>query len=203
MDYYERIKDLFEKKYWSTPPRNIYIPNGYSHIKPLKQKASYIRPLITRSGRIIDMGCGNGLLLKLLVSNSIHKLTPHGVDILEQSIEQAKNIIFPTHKKNFSAGNINDHVFKKKFDYILISPVFVADEDFKTYFKKCYSSLALKGVLIVYVDPDVLPLFRKRKKTISFLKSQSLHWTASPVLLGHIQKTKIKTPVQAEPAFLF
>ncbi|MBO3799975.1 MAG: class I SAM-dependent methyltransferase [Candidatus Brockarchaeota archaeon] len=62
--------------------------------------------MIDHDGNVIDLGCGNGLMLRRLVTRSSYKLIPYGVDFIEESIKQAIEVILPMYAGNFAVTNI-------------------------------------------------------------------------------------------------
>ena len=199
MNYYKERKAWFLKKYWNKDHNNLYTPNGIKSRKDLVQNFSFLFNLIRNDGKIIDMGCGNGLLLRFVINNSEHKLIPYGVDFLKKSIKQAKGEVLPEFKENFFVGNVMDYVFTEKFDYILTAPDYVSDEDIKLYYNKCFNALNLKGMLIFYIhipeDASVsFQFLRKRIKTIKFFKSRKFKWVRSTsIVFGYIARNKNPT----------
>ncbi len=62
----------------------------------------FIGKAINQSGTILDIGCGNGFLLRCLQEWQSHELIPYGIDTNPNFIEQAKTIVFPDFENNFS-----------------------------------------------------------------------------------------------------
>ena len=60
---------------------------------------------INRDGTILDIGCGNGFLLKCFQYWQPHSLTPFGIDINSEFINQAK-LLFPEFANNFTVLSI-------------------------------------------------------------------------------------------------
>jgi len=193
MDYYLRNKEWFEKTFWSENHDCLLLPNGIfsDEQKDLEVQLKILLELIKRDGKIIDLGCGNGLLLKLLILNSKQKIIPYGIDFLEKSIKQAKEIVFPEFKDNFHVGNVVDYKLEDKFDYIITDPVYVSDEDVEYYYEKCFGALEKDGILIFYMPPDSLRNIIKRSRTLPFLKIKGIKWVKfPPMLFGYISNTK-------------
>jgi len=86
MGYMDAVK-------WLENHRNFFSPemNGYSNV-PIGPYLSTL-PLIDGNGKIIDSGCGNGMLLKFLIEFSGHSLIPFGIDLNEKAIAQASKEI--------------------------------------------------------------------------------------------------------------
>jgi len=81
--------------------RDIFVP----HIKTAKS--------------IMDLGCGNGFLLESLKLWSGTEFTPHGIDIVKSSIEDAQ-LLFPKHAENFSIIDMFTLEWtKKRYDVVL------------------------------------------------------------------------------------
>lgn len=112
-------------------------------------------PLIDRGGKIIDLGCGNGMLLKFLLQFSGHHLMPYGIDLNKEAIQQAKTDVLPEYADNFAAGNIKDYGFREgPFDIIISSPFYSLGNP-KDFTKKCMNALKPKGKLIYFFYYDV------------------------------------------------
>jgi len=60
----------------------------------------FITPLIDKDGSFLDIGCGNGFLIRCLEEWSGHCLIPYGIDVNRACIEACKQM-FPTYAANF------------------------------------------------------------------------------------------------------
>ncbi len=131
--------------------------NGYSRV-PYGPYTSTLH-LINQDGKIIDLGCGNGMLLKYASQFSGHKLIPFGIDISEMALEQAVNEIFPNHKENFHLVDVNQYGFAQgKFNLIITNPFYAKDMGELT--DKCLDNLEPGGRIIYRVHDDVLRINR-------------------------------------------
>jgi len=102
--------------------------------------------LIESDGRVIDLGCGNGLLLRHLVRESRYKIIPYGVDFIKESIDQAKSIILPEYSDNFIVANIIDLDLKPhSFNYILFDPTNVHKDDLEKMIEKILRGVYTRG----------------------------------------------------------
>jgi len=111
-------------------------------------------PLIDRDGKIIDLGCGNGMLIKFIMEFSGHTFIPYGIDIEHKPIKHAK-IIHHEYAHNFRAYDINNYDFSEgPFDIIISSPSYAPNMRKYTY--TCVENLAEKGRLIYRMHDDVI-----------------------------------------------
>jgi SAM-dependent methyltransferase len=137
---------------------------------------------ITRSGRILDLGCGNGLLLKYVVSRSPHTLIPYGVDLMRQSIAQARQIVLPEFARNFSVGNVAEYVFADApYEYIFIGPDDVYPQDLELIVGAVTRACAVGGRVIFYCYRDVL-------------NSQDLSWVGEIAPLSRLGLRRVDRP---------
>ena len=128
--------------------------NGYDRA-PVGPYLSTL-PLIDRDGKMMDMGSGNGMLLKFLMTFSNHSLVPFGVDINEKAIEQAKKEVLPEFGENFEIGDVvNYHFPEGKYDVILANP-FYAKPDMGGFTDRCLDNLNPGGRLLFRIHDDVL-----------------------------------------------
>ena len=56
---------------------------------------------------VVDLGCGNGALLRLLRAEAARELVPFGIDMAADRIEHARQL-HPGHVDNFTVGDIFD-----------------------------------------------------------------------------------------------
>jgi len=175
--YYLERKKWFLENYWGKDHDNIFVPNGILSARDLVPKLRILKKLVQRDGRVLDLGCGNGLLLKCLLAASRRKLVPYGVDFIEAAIRQAKDRILPRFRRNFSVGNVLRYRFRTKFDYIITDPECAADRDIGTFCRRCRDGLRKGGALIFFIPDDGLPRLRMRQRTIPYLESQGFRWS--------------------------
>ena len=162
--------------YWRSRDykNNIYLPSGFKEYP--REIYDLFLGLIHRSGRIIDLGCGNGLLLKHLVENSKYRLEPFGVDFIEESIQQARELILPAYSDNFTVQNIVDYELEpESFDFIFLDPTDIHRDDIDWFLDRVIKACKPGGKIIFYTYRDVIrilfilsilsliiPLFKKR-----------------------------------------
>ncbi|MBR9689592.1 MAG: class I SAM-dependent methyltransferase [Candidatus Altiarchaeota archaeon] len=78
--------------------------------------------LVNQPGKVLEIGCGCGMVLKFLQACSQHQLELFGLDGNPDKIDIAKRIVFPNNKENFKTGSFQDKTdfsFKTKFDAIV------------------------------------------------------------------------------------
>ncbi len=80
----------FENKRWSEKPQKMQ----FRHTAALE---------MVEQGSVLDVGCGDGLLLRLLVQKG---LTAQGVDISSVAIEQCRAVNLTATRVDFSSGQL-------------------------------------------------------------------------------------------------
>ncbi len=195
-EYYSIRKKWFEKEYWPIDHKDIFKPNGINNYQELSNNFSIVLNFIDYDGKIIDLGCGNGLLLQWLRDNSKYRLEIFGVDFIEKSIRQAKRMI-PDSRNNFFCKNIIDFDFDMgPFDFILFDPLNVNDNDFNWFLNKLYNHLNEDGKIIMYIQVDEILAFKKSKK-INYIKKIKADWFYNGRLFGVIKKAnKMKRKIK-------
>lgn len=172
-DYFNQIES-YRRRYYPEGRKNLFIPNGIKDLRTLRKKSAFLLKIIKTDGKIIDFGCGNGMLLKFIVLNAKHKLIPYGVDFLAPSIRQAKTKIFTEFKKNFECMNILDYDFSQgAFQYILTNPAYLHEDDWNCFYKKCMRNLNTGGHLILYIPPGDFQEFNFKERMEKFLKENN------------------------------
>lgn len=71
-----------------------------------------------RNLKVIDLGCGSGMLLKFLDDRLT--ITPYGLDFNFLSVEIAREILFPAFRSHFFEGLVCSYKFSRKFDIIIV-----------------------------------------------------------------------------------
>ncbi len=148
---YELKKFYYQHTYYQNETPLDANRSGWSS-SSLQEKAysSFLR-FFVNPGKVIDLGCGDGSLLKFLVKECPYALIPYGVDFLEQSILIAKKEILPEFSNNFFTGNIlNFDIGTFKPNYIIVNPFYVLEEDRKNFIRKSFKALGKNGKLILY-----------------------------------------------------
>ena len=150
---------------WMAQFGDLYRQNGYS-TWPLDIYSGFL-PFVRRSGRILELGCGNGMLLRYLMDRSGQALVPFGVDLDPLAIETANTIILPKFSRNFSLADVRIYEHgEPTFDIIVTNPVFAnrafyeqvngrmktlyADGSIRSFLLRCLRSLVRGGDLILY-----------------------------------------------------
>ena len=153
-NFYKARQKKFQEKYWKEQTPDLTNVNGFS-VYPTDMYNNFLE-YIQHDGNVLDLGCGNGLLLKHLVNNSNRKVIPFGVDFLEQSISQAKKDILPEFSDNFYICSIDKFFTNTKFQYIIFEPYLVNEEDRTVIVEKLKDFLEPGGRIIVYTYHDAL-----------------------------------------------
>jgi len=153
----QQLKSLYNTDYVSKYPS--------SNKKKLRRLFKFIN--LDRNDIVLDVGCGNGLLLDY-ISNKIRFY--YGVDFLENFINVAKS----RQKKNkiinakFVCEDINIFCkdFKGNFNKIFALDFVehIYDEDFKRIFTSLYNSLKIGGELYIHTPNGeyFLEVFKKK-----------------------------------------
>ena len=154
--WYTSRKEAIKRMYWENKDyRNIYTPSGFKEYP--REIYDLFTSLIHRSGKVLDLGCGNGLLLKHLVENSKYELEPFGVDFIEESIQQAREIVLPTYSDNFTASNIIDYNLEPgSFDFIFLDPTDIHRDDMDWFLERVIRACRPGGRIIFYAYRDVM-----------------------------------------------
>jgi SAM-dependent methyltransferase len=128
--------------------------NGY-HRPPVGAYLSTL-PLIDRDGKIVDLGCGNGMLLKFLTIFSKHDLDPFGIDFNREAIMEAKEKVLPEYADQFYVSDIIQHKFTSgPYNIIIVNPYY-CKININIFTQKCLDNLLPGGKLIYRIHVDVL-----------------------------------------------
>ncbi len=155
-NHYKNNQSFYVNQYWSNNDgSNLYRPNGFQSLPESIYRAFVAE--VDKDGTALDLGCGNGLMLKYLMLTSGYKLIPYGVDFMELSIKQAKEIIHPQYKTNFITGNVINYSFDKgPFSFIFVPLHHICPDDRKEYLNKIKKSCQKNGKIIFYEYTDAL-----------------------------------------------
>jgi hypothetical protein len=80
--------------------------------------------LTERSGSILDLGCGNGVLLQK-ITNAKRCIIPYGIEISLEKVKHA-GLLMPKHRENFHVGSMFCEdllsILDKSFELVLLMP---------------------------------------------------------------------------------
>jgi SAM-dependent methyltransferase len=146
--FYARTRTYYERAY---APGGEFNRCGWNNERG--QALAYLPFLevIMKPGTVLDLGCGNGMLLRFLRRNCPCDLTPHGVDFLPESIREARQQVLPDFAGNLRVGNVTDvDLPPASFTFVITSVDYVATGERRAYVTRCYEAVAPGGRLILY-----------------------------------------------------
>lgn len=127
MDYASPFQELIgDPKRTGSLIAGCGMGNGTVNMHTWENRRQFIHSAIDKPGTILDIGCGNGFLLRSLQEWSGFDLTPYGIDTEEKWLLETHEI-FPDHKDHFLNYGIDDlcdnwpSTFPPTFDYIYCS----------------------------------------------------------------------------------
>jgi tRNA1Val (adenine37-N6)-methyltransferase len=113
------------------------------------------------AGRVLDIGCGTGLLMAMLAQDSAHRLT--GIEIDPDAALQASENMASTpwpERLQVLQGDARTHDFQDQFDFIISNPPFyenqLRSDDAKANLARHSSSLNLDD-LVLTVKKNLAP----------------------------------------------
>lgn len=150
---------------WLQTYGGLYETNGYSE-PPWAIYEQFLR-VVDRPGPILELGCGNGLLLRFLCDLSGHTLRPFGVDIKEARIREAREAVFPGREACFVQADLRGGVYHPgPFTTLLVNPLYAdqgyyeqidgkipklyLDGSMRALVMRCWESVAPSGRLILW-----------------------------------------------------
>lgn len=172
IEFYEKRRNSLWRKYWrDNDGSDILKPNGFDEY-PCEIYNQLMKP-IDRDGSVLDLGCGNGLFLKHIMKYSGYRITPYGIDFIEESIRQARELILPEYAENFRVGNIAYiELEESRYDYIYFDPYSVHPYHLKPVLNKIIKACKPGGKIIFYTYRDVLTVL----KIIGVFKLKLIRW---------------------------
>ncbi|MCM8772855.1 MAG: methyltransferase domain-containing protein [Candidatus Omnitrophica bacterium] len=172
-----KVENLYDSSYF----QKWYIEFYQERKKYFKKILKKIKKLIPSKGKILDVGCGIGILLDL-ASEIGYEV--YGQDISDFAIEFCSQKGFKVFKGNLS--NLN---FEIKFDIITMMDVIAHIKEPVNYLQKCKKLLEKDGILIIKTPLHSNYLFFIAKLFSFTKKSKSiLHL---PVQIYHFDKNSI------------
>jgi 2-polyprenyl-3-methyl-5-hydroxy-6-metoxy-1,4-benzoquinol methylase len=118
-----------------------------------------IEPLLPRAGRVLDLGCGNGLFAAILKLGSPER-TITGFDLDEKKIEAARSTFKDWTGMEFSVGDLIASDYPSADIITIIDVLYLIPLDAQeAILLKCHAALSAGGVLAVK-DMDTRPRWK-------------------------------------------
>lgn len=117
--------------------------NFYDYFRGLILPLNLIDALLPKSGKIVELGCGQGIISKFISKRKKRRIIGIDNDIKRLPIKNEVNLIFL--KKDITKSNIpkaNGYVLSDVLHHLKLS-------DQKKLIKKAHSSLRANGVLLI------------------------------------------------------
>jgi len=188
----------FYEKYWQYRQKTEYIYNE----KYLPRRFSIITSLVDSGKRILDVGCGEGFLAKLLMEKGNEVF---GIDISEHAVELAK--------KNGVKALVcdienEDLPFKESFDVIILSEILehlISPKEIIEKLKPCLNN----GGYFIFTFPNIAYckyrlqlLFGRFPKQYLYNRGEHLHYWSILDFMDFLTDCGLKC-VEIKPDFSF
>ena len=159
-------KKLVNKRWLDSYDKYIIRQNGYIDVPYLRYYDFLVE--IDQSGDIIELGCGNGLLLRYLAVHSNYKLNTYGIDCNSTLILEAQNNIHVESPNQFMVNDIRKlNKLDRKYNVMISNPLYVnsgyyeqeenkinylrKDNSISDYCNYCLNQLHDNGKLIFFL----------------------------------------------------
>jgi SAM-dependent methyltransferase len=180
----ERLQ-LYRSVYLADPDAPPSVRSGWQDANAQRYAYDTIYTVTTRAGRVLDLGCANGMLLRHLTLSSGGTLIPHGVDFVSELIDEARTLL-PLHACDLHVGHIERfHLLRKTFAYVITNPQHVAPEARNEHVRRCLAALTTGGALIL-VQYDDAPYFGRAEALAQDLELPPHQVHTSPYAQLHI-----------------
>ena len=131
--------------------------------KEWEDKRKFITKAINNNGTILDIGCASGFFLRSLQEWTDYELTPYGIDINGDFIEEAKKL-FPQQKEHFMKMDVKDIAnlsslgLPSQYDFVYLSiPGNIADTEWKALIKTIIIPMVNKRFIIGFYGSNKFP----------------------------------------------
>ena len=150
---------------WLERYRECYRTNGYAHA-PWYLYMQFLK-LFEAPGSVLEIACGNGLLLRYVKDVSGVALEAYGEDINGEAIREAQRLTFPECPEHFVQADLREGIpFPRTFDTVLANPLYAdqgyyeqvggkiqrlhLDGSIEAFIARCWQAVAAGGRLILW-----------------------------------------------------
>lgn len=154
---------------WFAERRDLFAQNGYRTLPRAIYEA--FLDVVDRPGATLELGCGNGLLLRFLRDHSPHALDCSGIDLNGEAIRIAQALVFPEHARQFFVEDVRSCELQASHYALVITNPIYADPGYyeqsdgqirqlrgegliARYVRRCVEALAPGGRLILFLYPE-------------------------------------------------
>jgi SAM-dependent methyltransferase len=150
-------QELYRNAYYakdgeSTDQTSASRPNGWASLAAQQRAHQVFHRVLSRhpGGAVLDLGCGDGALLRSLVAASAGAFVPYGVDFLPESIEAARAQTVPADRDHFTVADATDFDPGRHFAVVLTSLCYALPHMRRRFVAQCRRWLEPHGRLVLY-----------------------------------------------------
>lgn len=183
--FYNKNKDFYFRSYYDC--KNFYSDIDVSFLPKLNGFIKYpnieyslifeaFKTVYQNESKIVDLGCGTGLLLNHIIDNHSNPLIPYGIDFIEQSIDIAQHV-FEEFRNNFFISNAAD-IESVNIDFndsiVLLDPYHYLRSDLYKIIRYC-KSFGCSVLLYTYSDVLIMLEIDDIKSFVKDLEFQCIY----------------------------
>ncbi|NVO08673.1 MAG: class I SAM-dependent methyltransferase [Bacteroidales bacterium] len=155
-NFYGNSYNFYSQSYWKNKYNNLLTPNGFTYY-PNAEYNYLVRIIDDLNNQykcnIMDVCCGNGLLLKHLMEHCRSQIIPFGIDFIKPSIKQAVKVVHPNYRNNFFLSNAIEFDFSTNvFDFILLDPYHFTNQDLTRLLQTLIKQVSNSVIFYTYAD---------------------------------------------------
>lgn len=177
-EYEQLAKQIEQPVYFREQLKYNYIYKGpmlewYMKIKTrLENNYQQFDQLLPRTGKILDIGCGNGFLCYMMNFTAPERIIT-GIDYDEEKIETAQNCFSKNSNINFETADASSYLFEQ-YDAIVLADIlhYLQPEQQRLVIEKCIRNLNKEGIIIIRDGNSDLQERHKGTKLTEFFSTR-------------------------------